>query len=81
MDKFIYCPNCDSDQMEETDYEDENGEEDTDGRRCDNCKWEGDVSELVCHDDDTRDRAERLSTDNRIAQEIDERREAEHEQH
>ena len=36
--------------MEETDYEDENGEEDTEGIRCLECGWEGYVSELVCKD-------------------------------
>lgn len=48
MADFIYCPNCDSADTEQTDYENENGEEDTDGRRCQKCGWEGDVSELVC---------------------------------
>ena len=47
MSEFIYCPNCESD-VEQTDYENEDGEEDTNGRRCLNCNWEGDVSELVC---------------------------------
>jgi hypothetical protein len=51
VDKFIYCPQCGSDQLEITDYEDENREEDTDGRRCLTCNWEGDLSELVCHEE------------------------------
>lgn len=50
MTDFILCPNCDSADIEQTDYEDENGEEDTDGRRCIWCGWEGDVSELVCNE-------------------------------
>jgi hypothetical protein len=48
--QFIFCPTCGSEKMDETDYEDENGEEDTDGRRCLECGWEGDLSELVCKD-------------------------------
>jgi len=48
MDKFIYCPKCNSRNIEQTDYEDEAGEEDTNGRRCKDCNWEGDISELVC---------------------------------
>lgn len=48
-DEFIYCPRCHSSEyIEETDYEDESGEIDTNGRACDACGWEGDVSELVC---------------------------------
>lgn len=47
-DQFIYCPQCGSDQLSETDYENEDGEVDTDGRHCDKCQWEGDVGELVC---------------------------------
>lgn len=50
-DEFIYCPRCGSKKIEATDYEDENGEEDTDGRRCDDCGWEGDSEELVCAPD------------------------------
>ena len=46
--KFILCPTCGSKEIEQTDYEDENGEEDTDGRRCLKCGWDGDISELVC---------------------------------
>lgn len=46
--KFIYCPQCKNSTIIETDYEDENGEEDTQGRRCEECGWEGDISELVC---------------------------------
>lgn len=46
--EFIYCPRCESGDIEETDYEDENGEEDVEGRRCNSCGWEGDRSELVC---------------------------------
>lgn len=48
--EFIYCPRCESGDIEETDYEDENGDEDTEGRRCNSCGWEGDRSELVCKD-------------------------------
>lgn len=47
-DEFKYCPQCGSDEIGETDYEDENGQEDTEGRCCSKCSWEGDVSELVC---------------------------------
>ena len=47
-DEFIYCPRCGSSHITETDYEDENGEEDTDGRACSECGWEGDIGELVC---------------------------------
>lgn len=50
VDKFIYCPSCDSSNLEETDYEDEDGEEDVGGRRCKQCGWEGDETELVCKD-------------------------------
>ena len=50
MDKFIFCPSCEGCNLEQTDYEDENGEEDINGRRCLGCGWEGDVSELVCMD-------------------------------
>lgn len=51
MNKFIYCPNCNSNNLEQTDYEDETEEEDINGRRCCQCGWEGDVSEFVCIDD------------------------------
>jgi hypothetical protein len=47
MSDFIHCPCCKGVNIEDTDYEDENGEEDTEGRRCLDCNWEGDVSELV----------------------------------
>jgi hypothetical protein len=51
---FIHCPNCGSDDIGETDYEIENDEgeliEDKDGRCCNKCHWEGDVSELVAVD-------------------------------
>jgi hypothetical protein len=55
--KFIYCPRCGkSDAIYQTDYEEENAdgeyEVDDDGRKCDRCNWEGDVSELVCKDDE-----------------------------
>ena len=50
MSKFIYCPDCESDNLEQTDYEDEDGEEDICGSRCRECGWEGDMSELVCKD-------------------------------
>ena len=49
-DEFIYCPRCGSKNISETDYEDENGDEDSDGRACNDCNWEGDVQELVCKD-------------------------------
>ena len=76
MNRFIYCPRCDSGELEITDYEDENGDEDTDGRRCLKCNWEGDVHELVCREDEDneRDQAHQRETDNRTAQDIDERR-------
>ena len=48
MGEFIYCPDCGSRDLAQTDYEDESGEEDTNGRRCNKCRWEGDISELVC---------------------------------
>ncbi len=44
--EYIHCPRCGSTDISETDYEDENGDEE-EGRRCDNCSWEGDISELV----------------------------------
>ena len=50
MSKFIYCPDCGRDNLKHTDYEDEEGHVDDDGRRCDVCGWEGDVTELVCDD-------------------------------
>lgn len=50
--EFIHCPRCGSTNLEPTDYEDENGNEDEDGRRCLDCSWEGDVSELHCADDE-----------------------------
>jgi predicted RNA-binding Zn-ribbon protein involved in translation (DUF1610 family) len=46
--RFIYCPQCKNSTITETDYEDENGVEDTQGRKCEECGWEGDVGELVC---------------------------------
>lgn len=46
--KYNLCPRCASNDIEETDYEDENGEELTEGRRCANCGWEGDDEELEC---------------------------------
>jgi len=48
MSDFILCPDCERGYLEQTDYENEDGEEDTNGRRCLQCGWEGDVSELVC---------------------------------
>jgi len=48
MNEFNLCPDCGDDDLEQTDYEDENGEENINGRRCLTCGWEGDVSELVC---------------------------------
>lgn len=54
--KFRFCPRCDSEDIYQTDYEEENAdgeyEVDDDGRACNSCTWEGDVSELVCKDDD-----------------------------
>jgi len=55
-DRFIYCPNCGSDKVIQTDYEEEDpnnpGEyiEDEDGRACEDCGWEGDRQLLVCKD-------------------------------
>lgn len=48
--EFIHCPNCGGDNIEQTDYENEDGEEDEDGRACVDCGWEGDDSELVSGD-------------------------------
>lgn len=48
--KFNHCPQCNGERIEQTDYEDENGKEDVDGRRCLDCKWEGSIFELVCAD-------------------------------
>jgi len=42
-----YCPYCGSEKIFQTDYENEEGVEDTEGRGCEDCHWEGDVSELV----------------------------------
>ena len=53
-DEFIYCPQCGSSDLRETDYE-EDGIEDTGGRECNDCGWEGDVAELVCKSDDDDD--------------------------
>jgi hypothetical protein len=47
-DEYKYCPNCEGANLIVTDYEDENGEEDLDGCACEDCRWEGDVSELQC---------------------------------
>jgi predicted RNA-binding Zn-ribbon protein involved in translation (DUF1610 family) len=46
--EFIYCPQCGSDEIVETDYEGEDGEVDMDGLACEVCGWEGDYAELVC---------------------------------
>lgn len=46
--EFRFCPNCGSDEIEQTDYELEDGTEDTAGRACTQCRWEGDRTELVC---------------------------------
>lgn len=46
-EEYIYCQQCESADIEVTDYEDENGEEDVNGRRCRECKWEGNCDELV----------------------------------
>lgn len=45
--KFICCPQCGSDKIQKTDYEIEDGVVDEDGRLCEDCGWEGDVTELV----------------------------------
>lgn len=45
--EFVHCPHCDSKNIWQTDYEEEDGTEDEDGRRCENCGWEGDDQELV----------------------------------
>ena len=45
--EYICCPRCDGKNIVETDYEDENGEEQQTGRRCDDCGWDGDITELV----------------------------------
>jgi hypothetical protein len=42
---------CGSDDIEDTDYEDALGHVDENGRRCRECDWEGDVSELVRKDE------------------------------
>lgn len=49
--EFIYCPQCASKNISDTDYEiDDAGTVDENGRRCDDCGWEGDVQELHCKD-------------------------------
>ena len=48
MSDFLLCPDCEWGDLEQTDYENEDGKEDINGRRCLTCGWEGDVSELVC---------------------------------
>lgn len=48
MSEFIYCPYCGSNNIEQTDYENENGNVDIYGRRCLKCGWEGQADELVC---------------------------------
>jgi hypothetical protein len=47
-DEFIYCPNCGSGNIEDTDYEVENGVDEDGGRTCVDCHWEGASAELVC---------------------------------
>lgn len=47
---FAFCPQCEGSDLSQTDYEKEDGTEDTDGRHCDDCGWEGDVAELVSLD-------------------------------
>jgi hypothetical protein len=53
--KFIHCPRCSSVNISQTDYEELNDEGEPEiveeGRSCDDCGWEGDVSELVCKDE------------------------------
>ena len=49
-DKYNNCPRCGSTHIIETDYEEDTNsslDEDSDGRRCEECDWEGDVTELV----------------------------------
>lgn len=48
--EFIHCPDCKGSSIVQTDYENEDGSEDEDGRACDDCGWEGDDSELVAAD-------------------------------
>ena len=45
--KFIHCPLCGSKNVFATDYQGEDGKEDTESRHCSICGWDGDVSELV----------------------------------
>lgn len=50
--EFIHCPQCESTDIVDTDYEiDDAGTVDEDGRHCNACGWEGDDSELVAKDD------------------------------
>ena len=46
-DGFIYCPQCNSTDLQDADYEDENGEN-TGELVCGDCGWEGLRGELVC---------------------------------
>ena len=57
--EFIYCPQCGSAKIYQTDYEDSEGHEDEDGRACEECRWEGDVGELVCKDEPLADAREK----------------------
>lgn len=41
MTEFNLCPQCGSNKITQTDYED------TNGRRCEECDWEGEITELV----------------------------------
>lgn len=53
MWEFNRCPRCRSlDVVEVESFEIDDAPEDTDGRECLNCDWFGEVSELVCAEDD-----------------------------
>ena len=45
---FLYCPQCGEKNISQTDYENNDGEDYTEWRRCNYCGWEGDISKLVC---------------------------------
>lgn len=58
MCEFNRCPRCRSldvvevESFEERESLGDDAPEDTDGRECLNCDWFGEVSELVCAEDD-----------------------------
>ena len=60
LGEFIHCPQCGGTNIVQTDYEiddpDNEGEyiEDDEGRHCEDCRWEGDDSELVSAGDKPR---------------------------